>query len=78
MIRLLFLALLATTLGGCATTPQSETESLVRDVVTDRSAPLNCAAIKYCVTNGSRITTNREETCSCESPPAMFGTPIGR
>lgn len=77
MNRLLPLALLATTLGGCAATPQTETESLVRDVVTDRSAPLQCVAEMYCVTNGSRIAGNREATCTCD-PPAPFGTPVGR
>jgi hypothetical protein len=77
MIRLLSVALLATTVGGCATTPQSETESLVRDVVTDRSAPLQCVAEMYCVTNGSRIAGNRDARCTCE-PPSPFGTPIGR
>jgi hypothetical protein len=77
MKRLLSLALLATTLGGCATTSQSETESLVRDVVTDRSAPLQCVAEMYCLTNGSRIAGNRDATCTCE-PPVGFGTPIGR
>jgi hypothetical protein len=78
MNRLLSLALLATTLGGCASTPQSETESLVRDVVTDRSAPLQCVTKTYCVTNGSRIAANREATCTCNPPAAVIGTPLGR
>jgi hypothetical protein len=78
MTRLLSLALLAATLGGCASTPQSETESLVHDVVTDRSAPLQCAAAMYCVTSGSRIAGKLNETCSCDPPPAMFGRPVGR
>jgi hypothetical protein len=78
MIRRFSLLLLAAVLGACASAPQSETESLVHDVVTDRSAPLQCAATKYCVTSGSRIAGKLHETCSCNPPPAMFGRPVGR
>jgi hypothetical protein len=78
MLHLLTLALLVATLGGCASTPRSETESLVHDVVTDRSAPLQCVAEMYCVTNGSRIAGNRDATCTCDPPPGYFGTPLAR
>jgi hypothetical protein len=78
MIRSLSLTLLIVGLGACAATPQSETDSLVHDVVTNRSAPLQCVERTYCVTNGSRIAANREETCTCAPPPAMQGIPLGR
>ncbi len=77
MLRKLSLALLTATLGACASAPRSETESLVRDVVTDRSAPLQCVGQMYCVTNASRIAGNRQAHCTCE-PPTLFGRPVGR
>jgi len=78
MIRLLALALLASSLAACATMPKSETEALLSDVLHNRSAPLNCAAEMYCVTTGTRISTAKNSTCSCMPPAALNGRRLTR
>ncbi len=77
MFHKLSLALLAASLGACATTPKSATESLVENAI-DGAAPVTCAAMTYCLASATRIAGNEDRMCSCNAPAALYGIPVGR
>jgi hypothetical protein len=77
MFRKLSLALLVASLCACATTPKTETESLVENVV-EGVTPETCAAATYCLATATRIAGNEDRMCSCNAPAALYGIPVGR
>ena len=78
MIRTVTLAFLAACLSACGTTPMSETDALLHNVVRNHATQLNCPAEVYCETTGERVARERNKTCSCNPPAALYGRPIGR
>jgi hypothetical protein len=79
MFRTLSLALLAVSLGACATASKSDTALLLQNVA-QSATPTKCVAETYCVTTATRIGNKRasDRMCSCTPPAALRGIPVGR
>jgi hypothetical protein len=67
-LSLLLAAFAESVSAGCASTPQSPTESLTSDILRGSSQNLTCPSgeVPSCMTNGTRINSvNPQRACEC-------------